>query len=256
MVRQRFGSGAIRRFGRVILVLAASLLMLAAVAPPEQSATSTGGMWLHGKVGSGSDFPGWSVDPDYGGLMTFRVDLVDPGTVLTGQGPTAPDEADLRQPWISIVEEHANPPEGGGSEGWLRDVEELCSTWINPTTLTKEIDRVNDRIRVSADVPCDDGRGYDFYRVTWEGEIDQQGSLLPDAGWLWGSTRGGWQGHIEVVKAKDRLTPYTEDAVTQYLDVTMRICGHPGTETDCIDGWIDYGRLNAATIATTANRDD
>lgn len=242
--------------GRWLLSMAAAVLAVvfapsAHASEPTQAVVSTGGVWLEGWAGSDADVPGWGVDDDYGGLMRFRINYVDPGLVLAGDEPSSEGAADLREPWISIVEEHATPPEGGGSQGWLRDVHELCSSFVNPSNATTEIDEAAKRIRVSVDVSCDDGRGYDFYRVTWQGDIrEYSGSDLPDVGWIWGSTEGdGWQGHIDVAKVRG--------VKTHLLDVSMRICGHPAAEADdcVVEERARSGRLNAGAIFTTANRD-
>ena len=72
-----------RRRERTSILVAVALCALAwpaGASAISQTVTSSGeGMWLSGQVGSGSAVLGYGEDPDFGGLVSYSLTLVDVG---------------------------------------------------------------------------------------------------------------------------------------------------------------------------------
>ncbi len=216
----------------------------------EQYAVSTNGWFLEAMV---RNIP----DPA-GGTFGFRAHLVRAQGTVQGNGPQRPGEPDLRQAWVSLVEEREgarNP----ATPGLPPHAYTVCSNFANPAS-SGGIDDVDARsVDVYADVTCRDGRGYDFYRVHWDFHyrgydvpasplfaIDRPlmpvgngtrigqtpstpnqvygpmgwGATAVSADWTYGGSIGGvvwWD---------------TDGGPAR--TVTFRICGHRGTQVECL----------------------
>jgi hypothetical protein len=159
-----------RRFASLSSLVAIAALVGASAAaagpvkPGDQQTISANATWAEAMASN------WSCDPSAFNY-DYKVDFVIPGTVLAGDGPTRAGEADLRKPWVSFTERRFRWPAGGCNEqGTIRDVEELCAPWLNTDDFRFTADPLTGTARLSVDVRCDDGRGFDFYRVTWNRE--------------------------------------------------------------------------------------
>ncbi len=135
-----------------------------AVPPRTQVATATEGMYAQGSSGY-VEFPD-------GTTRWFSAMLVVPdGTVV---GSPAVEDADLREPWAILSQQAWGEGEGGGLSGGP----EVCHRFVNPTSFstghpgrTATWPAGGPRpiwTGTSFDVTCDDGAGYEFYRVHFD----------------------------------------------------------------------------------------
>lgn len=137
-------------------------------APRVQVATATAGTYAQGGTGY-VDFPD-------GSTRWFTAMLVVPEGVVTGT--PAVEDADLREPW-AIVSERAwdrDDPGGGLSGG-----SEVCHRLVNPASFHPGHSGPRATWPASGpkptwegmyfDVTCDDGAGYDFYRVHFDNYV-------------------------------------------------------------------------------------
>jgi hypothetical protein len=157
---------SLRALVALSLLAAPSTAAASVVMPGDQPTVTANATWAEARAMN------WTCDADAFNY-NYAVNFVIPGDVLSGDGPTRPGEADLRKPWVSFTEERFRWPEGGcNTQGYLRDVEELCAPWLNTDDYSFTADPATGEARLSVDVKCDDGRGFDFYRVTWERQPD------------------------------------------------------------------------------------
>jgi hypothetical protein len=192
---------------RVRLLLAAMAISTAgmclstSIATAEvQAMTATSGI-----VSQASVFESLAAFP---GGRHFEADFALPEGVVTGTGPTASGDPDLRKPFAALVE-----------------VDNGIQCWTLSNLENYDVSQRDGLIKVRFDARCDDGRGYDFYRVY----LDARERRGVTANWsVWFGDR------------RSNATPHGQIAVThrEQAYVDMRVCGVVGGfETNCFSGF-------------------
>ncbi len=181
-----------------------------------QSAVVTGGWMAKG---------GLHTKDGRGGTNFFFAMLMRPGGDVDGNGPQRPGEPDLREPWVALLQTSTDALGKNRTE---------CVSLANPASARYDGTGRDEIPAIFADVQCDDGRGYDFYRVEWRGTEPME--------------FGGARSTFPLGPAQDYWsTPYVYDRphysggttrMSFHYDnssgAVFRICGHRDASVECL----------------------
>jgi hypothetical protein len=202
-----------------------------ALAATAQGATSPGGLIAEGYVPD-ARFPD-------GSTRWLSVTLVVPAGPVVSSGPT--DSVDLAKPWAVLTETSV---ESGAR---------VCGRVENPTTFNPGgLRQAGDGEAwhgTSVDVRCDDGAGYQFYRVRWD----------PGMHWLvrnpfttqWSEGHVSWwsapplRGSVQAWPAANQQAGFV---VCGYRSATVQ-----PSEADCFGQRSGYGAVIPETTRITSD---
>lgn len=180
-----------------------------------------------------------------GGSSSFYALLMLPGGNVEGSGPQRPNDPDLREPWVALVKTATDAAGRGRTE---------CIGFSNPASASYEGAAIGRVPSMFADVKCDDGLGYEFYRLHWRGtepiEFGPAQSTVP---------RGPFQKWWRSVYVFDRphYAGGVEWSTLRHDNVSaakFAICGHRDREVDCLvperqsDPW-QYGAIHGGWLS-------
>lgn len=197
-----------------------SLPRAVAVSSP-QTAHSNDGLLAHGYV----DLP----FPD-GTTRRIDVTLVVPRGNPTSTPATG--MIDLRRPWTVVSQWITDDPPSQARHDGTRS----CESLFNPSTIREGSRSPDGRawVGTSVDVVCDDGAGFDFYRVTWS----------PGPFWLvTNEVATAVMGGTLTTWATERASGVVTGRPLANQQAVVTVCGHRLRHVECFGGASGWGTV-------------
>jgi hypothetical protein len=164
------------------------------------------------------------------GVWTFDVTLVVPQGSTTSSGAVLPSGIDMSRPWVAVS---LRSPYSGGS----------CGNFANPVGYSAGEQQGNRWVGTYVDVACNDGSGYEFFRITWPAKLGIVSNPVSFA--------------LRGVDPAQFSTPTADGLIHAWPDFEQKdfptLCGHrPWVGWECFGDGTGHVQKSSTGILTTA----